>query len=556
MEKFKLLINFLWKRFIFDEKRLIFLFFLSIALQILFHIFAGIIPYFYKIIIDSLVYKEFNKLKYGAIIYLFLQISTLILLLFQRITRYILSLKVLRKILIEMYKKYHTASYGEIIKRPAGGEMQKFIDDSFNVSPLISQSFSDLAGYISFFLVVIFIMFKLSIWLLLFSILLLGIYFIGYKIYSSRMNEVANLKQKTFSIYTKELEEGLNLTYDIRVHGILDRAIKRLTSSLDEFFKKYFDFLALNLKYQGILTNGILAVSKIGVICIGIIFIMKNILTVGDLVAFVSYTGYLYEFLSFLVTFNITVEPAFVSLNRLKETLELEEVYIIRPHSVELPISQNYPYAVEIKNLNFGYNNTNLLFRDFNLKIKNRSITGIYGKSGCGKTTLLNLFLKLYKVNKGEIFVFGKDINDYSLYEIHKIFTVVEQEPKFFSDTVWENFRIFLGDNKEKEIKEIASMLGMGGLIENLTSREVGAKLSDLSGGERKRLGILRSLLVPNPIILMDEPTSFLDKESARIIFENLVKNFKNKTIIIFSHDPFVKQFCEDVIELESLKEK
>ncbi|MEO0253575.1 MAG: ABC transporter ATP-binding protein, partial [candidate division WOR-3 bacterium] len=430
------------------------------------------------------------------------------------------------------------------------------IDDSFNVSPLISQSFSDLAGYISFFLVVIFIMFKLSIWLLLFSILLLGIYFIGYKIYSSRMNEVANLKQKTFSIYTKELEEGLNLTYDIRVHGILDRAIKRLTSSLDEFFKKYFDFLALNLKYQGILTNGILAVSKIGVICIGIIFIMKNILTVGDLVAFVSYTGYLYEFLSFLVTFNITVEPAFVSLNRLKETLELEEVYIIRPHSVELPISQNYPYAVEIKNLNFGYNNTNLLFRDFNLKIKNRSITGIYGKSGCGKTTLLNLFLKLYKVNKGEIFVFGKDINDYSLYEIHKIFTVVEQEPKFFSDTVWENFRIFLGDNKEKEIKEIASMLGMGGLIENLTSREVGAKLSDLSGGERKRLGILRSLLVPNPIILMDEPTSFLDKESARIIFENLVKNFKNKTIIIFSHDPFVKQFCEDVIELESLKEK
>jgi ABC-type multidrug transport system fused ATPase/permease subunit len=285
------------------------------------------------------------------------------------------------------------------------------------------------------------------------------------------------------------------------------------------------------------------------VLLIGTYFLLKGLLSVGTLVAFVSYNKYLYDLMSFFTALTQIVEPSLVSLDRINNILDMKEVYIVKsPKKVKLP--DNYPYAFEIKDLDFKFNNIKV-FHKLNLVIKKNTFTAIYGESGVGKTTLLNLLFKLYEVQNGKIFIFGKDINEFSLEEIFGIMSCVPQEPKFFTDTPLNNLKIFHPSLKEEGLKFLIDNLGVEDKFYYFISKEGEAKLLDLSGGERKLLGIIRGLLFNTPIWILDEPTAFLDKMRAKKILEFLKYNSKNKTIIVFSHDPIVREFADEIIEIK-----
>ncbi|QTA38341.1 ATP-binding cassette domain-containing protein [Thermosipho ferrireducens] len=137
------------------------------------------------------------------------------------------------------------------------------------------------------------------------------------------------------------------------------------------------------------------------------------------------------------------------------------------------------------------------------------------------------------------------------LDELMGLISVVEQEPKFFSNGFIENLKMANEKIDKEKIFETAKKLGIEEFVRKLFSRNISScKLSKLSGGERKRLGILRGILKDTPIIIMDEPTAFLDNSTAKIIIENINKNFKDKTILIFSHDPIVLDFSDEIIKI------
>lgn len=125
---------------------------------------------------------------------------------------------------------------------------------------------------------------------------------------------------------------------------------------------------------------------------------------------------------------------------------------------------------------------------------------------------------------------------------------VVEQEPKFLSG----NAETAMGFSRGgADLRTVAEKLGMGDFLEELLSREISsARLSELSGGERKRLGILRGFLRDAPVLLLDEPTAFLDEATAKQILEAIARNFSGRTIVIFSHDPLVMEYCQATVDL------
>ena len=126
---------------------------------------------------------------------------------------------------------------------------------------------------------------------------------------------------------------------------------------------------------------------------------------------------------------------------------------------------------------------------------------------------------------------------------------VVEQEPKFVSAD--GSLADVLGAPEER-ILEVARRLGLEDFARDLLSRDLAsARLSELSGGERKRLGILRGFLREAPLVLLDEPTAFLDEKTAAKILDHIRANFSGRTVVVFSHDPFVREACDAVIDLE-----
>lgn len=523
-----------------------------IILQILYYITISFIPYYYKVIIDALVNKNWVQTNRGIFIFILIQIFSLISLLLQRIWRYKLDLKIWKDINYFMHRKYHRMSYAETFQYPPGEIMQRFVDDTWNVIPLAGYVPAEFIGYIAFFISIMVIGGILSPFL---SVILLAyfiIYISGYKFYYSRkIPSITQNRQNAYSNYTRVLEESLNMSYDIRLHRGLKGVEGKFELIVKDFIKKHFDFLKVNIVYQGIFVNGLLSLSTLLILIIGVILLFKNLVSVGILIAFVYYNKYLYDLISFLTSLTSIVEPSIVSLNRVNEILNKKEKYIVET-SKKIEIPKDYPYAVEIKNLDFELNGIKI-FNKLNLAIEKNKITVIFGESGSGKTTLLNLLFKLYEIPDNKIFIFGKDINQYSLEELFGTLVCVVQEPKFFTGSVEENLRIFYEDLHEEKLKDILQQLNVEKVYEYFIEKPSGTKLMDLSGGERKILEIVRGLLHDAPIKILDEPTAFVDKVRAENILNFLKNNSKNSTIIIFSHDPLTRKYADEVIQFKKV---
>lgn len=196
---------------------------------------------------------------------------------------------------------------------------------------------------------------------------------------------------------------------------------------------------------------------------------------------------------------------------------------------------------ISIKNLFFAYltNPKNTLLTNINLSIKKGEKIGIAGASGCGKTTLIRILLRLLHTYKGEVRVLGKDLGDLSREDIADKISYVPQKPFIFSGTIKENITYGAGRKSEKQIKEAMKLANiydevtrsLGGLEGRVTENG-----NNLSGGQRQRIAIARVILKHPEILIFDEATSALDNTNEAKVQKNLEEIFRDKTMITIAH--------------------
>ena len=190
-----------------------------------------------------------------------------------------------------------------------------------------------------------------------------------------------------------------------------------------------------------------------------------------------------------------------------------------------------------INNLNFSYDNTNVL-KNINLTIKSGETLGIIGTIGSGKSTIANLFLKLYEVNDNQIFIDGKDINKIDTAELRNSFCYITQENFLFSKSIKENIKLFSEFSNDDIIKSSSK----AALTEDINNMEdgietiVGEKGITLSGGQKQRVAIARAFLFNKNYVIFDDTFSALDNRTEKLILDNLEEFMKNKTCIIISN--------------------
>ena len=223
---------------------------------------------------------------------------------------------------------------------------------------------------------------------------------------------------------------------------------------------------------------------------------------------------------------------------------------------------QNATTLIETKDLSFTYpERQNRALENLNLTIQKGQKVAILGKTGSGKSTLLQLLVRNYDANQGELFLAGKPISDYAEDTLRSQFCFLTQRVHVFSDTLRQNLQFASAVNiSDEKMIEVLNQVGLGKLLEQEQGLDIwlGDGGRPLSGGEQRRLGLARILLNDAPILLLDEPTEGLDRETERQILRLILAHAENKTLIMVTHRlTAIEQFDElCVIDEAKLIEK
>lgn len=265
---------------------------------------------------------------------------------------------------------------------------------------------------------------------------------------------------------------------------------------------------------------------------IGGLFVCWGNLTIGAVFAFVSYSGFVTGPVGALINLKMYFARIMPSAKRLFAFLDMET----EQDGAE-PCNSNAP-SLEFRNVSFRYEENRPILDGVNFKIEPGEKVAIIGQNGSGKSTILDLLLRFYTPDSGEILLDGKPIQTYSLDSYRGLFSVVSQEPYLFLGSVAENADL----TSSAEPEQLEAALKTSG-VEDFLSRmpegeqtQIGQNGARLSGGEKQKLAVARALLKDASIVILDEATSGFDVESDTYLHHVIVNEMQDKTVLMITH--------------------
>jgi ATP-binding cassette subfamily B protein len=283
--------------------------------------------------------------------------------------------------------------------------------------------------------------------------------------------------------------------------------------------------------------------------------IIKGEMSLGSLTAIMIYIGQLIGLQASIGGFLQQLSFDFVSCDRISEVLDRQPDIVDSDSAVSVKLSKT---DIEFKNVDFWYNEASLVLKDLSFSIKHGLSIALIGPSGCGKTTLINLILRLYEPQKGEIFVSGRNIKDIKIGCLKDQIGVALQEPFLWNDTIENDIRYGRRDASFAEIVEAAQIVGLDSFVNVLPDGYktcIGENAALISQGQKQRIAIARAIIKNPAIIILDEAMSSLDSESEDKIIDNLKTKFISSTIIIVSHRLSTARKMDLLYFLESFDE-
>jgi len=371
---------------------------------------------------------------------------------------------------------------------------------------------------------------------------------LSVRFFSRRLRILSHHGMEQQAKVTRSMQESLSTTSLIKAFSSEKRTVRRVVSELRASLQIGMEHTTVHSAAN--LTIGLAPeIARIIVLLAGAYWVIQGQWTLGSLLAFQAYIGYVYGPANFLATANLQLQNALAALERVSALFEIApEENLDRGKRVKRLRGE-----VEFKNVSFSYDGLEMILEDVSFFARPGDWIAIVGPSGVGKTTLMSLILSFYKPSSGEIMFDGLPGSKYQLRSLRNRIGYVSQEPLLLSGTILENLRYGNPEASEAQVNRVARVAGIHDFILSLPKgyqSQVGERGVNLSEGQKQRLALARALIKEPDILILDEPTSQLDSLVEHSIFDALSELVQSKTLFVVAHQLSTIQRAKRVLLL------
>jgi len=357
---------------------------------------------------------------------------------------------------------------------------------------------------------------------------------IGMRYFSHKMRVLSHQGMERQANVSRRMQESLSATSLIKAFVSEKREVDRMMSELRAAFQISLERVAVGSVAS--LSIGALGdVAKLVILVVGAYQVIVGDWSLGSLLAFQAYLGYVYGPARFLATMNLQLQDALAALERVSALFDIvPEENLDSGKKVERLSGE-----IEFKNVSFSYDGREAVLQDVSCLIRAGERVAIVGPSGVGKTTLVSLILRFYKPTQGEIWFDSLPASEYEVGSLRQRIGYVSQSTLLLSGTISDNLRYGNPEASEEQVARAARVAGIHDFIFSLPegyNSPVGERGVNLSEGQKQRLAIARALIKDPDILVLDEPTSSLDSVVERSIFDALPTLVRDKTLFVVAH--------------------
>ncbi len=445
----------------------------------------------------------------------------------------------LQKLSLDFYKK-----------RVTGDIMSRLTHDVNALSDLVSAGFIRLLNDLLTFFGIVFIMLYLNIRLALISFIVVPFILWATTILGKRLKNAYREVREKLAELNSDVEENIS--------GIrLVQALNREAVNIGKFKKLSWKNFEANLKavaYFALLFPTVTLSRVLGealVLVYGGLAVINGSLTLGILVAFLGYVRRFFAPLSNLSNLYNTYQSAAAALKRIIEYLAIEPNVKEADNPVQL--QGKIKGEIVFAGVNFSYDQQPVI-KSLDLKIGSGEVLALVGKSGVGKTTIINLLTRLYDIDQGKILIDGIDIRKLSFKTLRKIIAVVPQDVYLFDISIKDNIRFGKANASDQEVEKVSRQVNAHNFISNLPNGYntiVGEGGVKLSGGQRQLISFARALIADPQILILDEATSSIDPYTELLIQKALTELLKDRTAIMIAHKSITLKKADRIMTLE-----
>ncbi|HXM34660.1 MAG TPA: ABC transporter ATP-binding protein, partial [Pyrinomonadaceae bacterium] len=275
-----------------------------------------------------------------------------------------------------------------------------------------------------------------------------------------------------------------------------------------------------------------------------------TVLTLGALVAFIQYSGFLFQPIRDISDKYNVLQAAVVASHRIFKTLDLPIKITSPEHPLKTGRARGY---IEFQNVSFAYKDDDWVLKDVSFTVQPGQSLAFVGHTGSGKTTITNLLMRFYDVQKGRILLDGVDLRDWDLQSLRENFAVVLQDVFLFSGSVEGNIRLGRKDISDERVQWAATEVHADQFIQRLPDRyqsEVKERGAGLSVGQKQLISFARALAFDPALLILDEATSSIDTETEQLIQQAIDRVMRDRTSIVVAHRLSTIQRADQIIVL------
>ncbi|MEL6619723.1 MAG: ABC transporter ATP-binding protein/permease [Pseudomonadota bacterium] len=460
--------------------------------------------------------------------------------------------RALRMLALETFQHIHRLSMRYHITRKTGG-LSRIIERGvkgvefllrfllFSIGPLILELL--MIGVI---LTILF-----DAWYLLIVAVTIGLYvWFTFAVTEWRVKLRKVMNDQDTDANQKAIDSLLNYE-TVKYFGAEGREAARYDSAMERYetaaLKTSYSLAFLNFGQSFLITSGL-----VGVMVLAAVGVQNGTLTVGDFVMVNAYMIQITMPLNFLGTVYREIRQALVDMGEMFDLLEQPAEVTDAPDAKPLKVAGG---RIELDNVHFGYDPARPILKGITVAAEPGQTVAIVGSTGSGKSTIGRLLFRFYDVGEGALRIDGQDVRDVTQDSLHACIGVVPQDTVLFNDTIRYNIAYGRDDATEDDIVAAARAAQIHDFIETLPQgydTAVGERGLKLSGGEKQRVGIARTLLKNPPILLLDEATSALDTETEQEIKDALRAAGHGRTVLTIAHRLSTIAEADRIVVLEA----